>query len=194
MYKSGGIPRALILHPRTDFFFLISAWPVYYPYCPVILGRCLYSELLIAHVFSYIRKECVVPIRESDFSRYFRVSDCAPRLIFLTFGKRFVQLLKEIHQEEKKVIIRMKMPGVDNKDLNTQVENNRLRINASRKESEPDSTYLLRERNCADYEKVFTFDETIDRDSIDAVMKERVPELSFQFKKEVHPRRIEIKS
>ena len=111
----------------------------------------------------------------------------------MTKRKRCVQPLSEIHEEDKKVIIRLEMPGVDKKDLNIQVENNRLRINANRKESEPVGTYLLRERNCADYEKVFTIDETIDRDSIDGVMKDGILELSLQFKKEVQPRRIEIK-
>jgi HSP20 family protein len=85
------------------------------------------------------------------------------------------------------------MPGIDKKNLNIQIENDRLRIYATREEEEQKGTYLLRERNLADYEKVFTIDETIDRDSIEAVMKDGVLEISLQFKKEVQPRRIQIK-
>lgn len=111
----------------------------------------------------------------------------------MTRRKRCIQPLSEIHEEDKKVIIRMEMPGVDKNDLNIQIENDRLMISAHRDEQEQKGTYLVRERNCADYEKAFTIDETIDRDTIDAVMKDGVLEISLQFKKEVQPRRIEIK-
>lgn len=107
--------------------------------------------------------------------------------------KRCIQPLSEIREEDHKVVIRIEMPGVGKKDLDIQVDNDRLKINAGRSEEQPEGTYLVRERSCADYEKVFTIDETIDRDSIEASMKDGVLELSLQFKKEVRPRRIEIK-
>lgn len=111
----------------------------------------------------------------------------------MTKRRRCIQPLSEIREEDHKVVIRIEMPGVSKKDLDIQVDNDRLKINASRSDKQPEGTYLVRERNCADYEKVFTIDETIDRDSIEAFMKDGVLELRLQFKKEVRPRRIEIK-
>ncbi len=111
----------------------------------------------------------------------------------MTKRRRCIQPLSEIREEDRKVVIRIEMPGVSKKDLDIQVENDRLKINASRSEKQPEGTYLVRERSCSDYEKVFTIDETIDRDSIEAVMKDGILELRLQFKKEVQPRRIEIK-
>jgi len=111
----------------------------------------------------------------------------------MTKRRRCIQPLSEIREEDHKVVIRIEMPGVSKKDLDIQVENDRLKINASRSGKQPEGTYLVRERSCADYEKVFTIDETIDRDSIEAVMNNGVLELRLQFKKEVQPRRIEIK-
>jgi len=111
----------------------------------------------------------------------------------MTKRKRCVQPMGEIREEDHRVIIRLEMPGVSKEDLNIHVENDRLRIYAARRDEKPEGTFLVRERSCDDYEKVFTIDETIDRDSIDAVMKDGILEIQLQFKKEVQPRRIEIK-
>jgi len=106
---------------------------------------------------------------------------------------RFLQPLSEIRELDHKVLIRLEMPGVSKEDLNIQVENDRLRVFAGRQDKQMNGTYLLRERNRGDYEKVFTIDETIDRDSIEAVMKNGILDISLEYKKEVQPRKIEIK-
>jgi len=111
-----------------------------------------------------------------------------------TKKQRCVQPLSEIREEEHKVIIKIEMPGVSKNDLNIVIENDLLKIYGNRKDEQIEGSYLLRERNCGDYEKVFTIDETIDRNSIDALMKDGILQITLQYKKEVQPRRIEIKS
>jgi HSP20 family protein len=108
--------------------------------------------------------------------------------------QRCVSPLSKISEEEGKVVLQLEVPGVKKEDVNVSIEDDQLRIYAPRKvESSENGTYLLRERNCGDYEKLFTIDNTIDRDNIDAKMENGVLTITLQFKEEVKPRKIKIK-
>ncbi len=107
--------------------------------------------------------------------------------------RRCVSPLSRIKEEEGKVVLQLEVPGVKKDDVNVSVEDDQLKIFAPRKEeSAEEGIYLLRERNCGDYEKVFTIDETIDREHIDAKMNEGILTITLQFKEEVKPRSIKI--
>lgn len=108
--------------------------------------------------------------------------------------RRCVSPLSKISEEEGKVVLQLEVPGVKKEDVNVSIDDDQLKIYASRKEeSAEDGTYLLRERNCGDYEKVFTIDETIDREHIDAKMNNGILTITLQFKEEVKPRKITVK-
>ena len=111
-----------------------------------------------------------------------------------TRERRCISPLSRISEEEGKVVLQLEVPGVKKEDVNVSIEDDQLRIYAPRKE-EPseDGTYLLRERNCGNYEKLFTIDDTIDRNNIDAKMDSGVLTITLQFKEEVKPRKIKIK-
>ncbi len=107
--------------------------------------------------------------------------------------RRCVSPLSRIHEEGGKVYLQMEMPGVKKDNVNVSIEDNQLRINAPRHEEEVQGNYIVRERNCADFEKVFTIDNSIDRNSIDASLVEGVLTITLQFKEEVKPRKIKIR-
>ncbi len=104
-----------------------------------------------------------------------------------------VSPLSKIHEEEGKVILQLEVPGVKKEDVNISIDDNQLRIYAPRNEETLDGAYLLRERNCGDFEKVFTIDDTIDRNTVDASMDDGVLTIALQFKEETKPRKIKIK-
>jgi HSP20 family protein len=102
--------------------------------------------------------------------------------------------LSEITEQEGKIVVKVEMPGVTKDNVNIQLDNDELRISGKRIDTVDEGEFLLRERPCADYEKVFTIDETIDREKVDAAMENGVLTLTLQIKEEVKPRKIEVKS
>ncbi|MFW5712600.1 MAG: Hsp20/alpha crystallin family protein [Spirochaetota bacterium] len=111
-----------------------------------------------------------------------------------TRERRCVSPLSTIREEEGKVVLQLEVPGVKKEDINVSIEDDQLRIHAPRREERIENgTYILRERNCGDYEKLFTIDNTIDRDNIDAKMENGILIITLQFKEEVKPRKIKIK-
>lgn len=108
--------------------------------------------------------------------------------------RRCVNPLSTIREEEGKVVLQLEVPGVKKEDINVSIEDDQLRIQAPRREERIENgTYILRERNCGDYEKLFTIDNSIDRDNIDAKMENGILTITLQFKEEVKPRKIKIK-
>ncbi len=110
-------------------------------------------------------------------------------------GRRCINPLSEIREEDGKVLLRIEMPGVAKEDLNIQLTNDELHIAATRSDSiEEEGEYLLRERPCADYDKVFTIDDTIDREKVEASMENGILYLTLYIKESVKPKKIEVKA
>ncbi len=110
-------------------------------------------------------------------------------------GRNCVTPLSEIREEDGKVLLRLEMPGVSKGDLDIRLDNDELHIKAVRSDRVDENGYfLLRERACADYEKVFTIDDTIDREKVDATMSNGVLFLTLYIKEAVKPRKIDVKA
>jgi HSP20 family protein len=110
-------------------------------------------------------------------------------------GRRCINPLSEIREEDGKVLLRIEMPGVSKDDLSIELNNDELHIAATRSDKiEDEGEYLLRERPCADYEKVFTIDDTIDREKVEATMENGILYLTLYIKESVKPRKIEVKA
>ncbi|MFO7850780.1 MAG: Hsp20/alpha crystallin family protein [Spirochaetia bacterium] len=108
--------------------------------------------------------------------------------------RKCVNPLSHIKEEDGKVLLTVEMPGVSKENLDIQLSNDELHINATRDDSvEKEGYYLLRERPCADYRKVFTIDDTIDREKVDAAMDNGVLYLTLYIKESVKPRKIDVK-
>jgi HSP20 family protein len=108
--------------------------------------------------------------------------------------RRCVSPLSEIVEQDGKILVKVEMPGVTKDDVDIKLDNDQLVISGTRQDTVDEGEYLLRERACADYEKVFTIDETIDREKVDASMENGVLTLTLQIKEEVKPKKIQVKS
>lgn len=109
--------------------------------------------------------------------------------------RRCINPLSQIKEEDGKVLLTVEMPGVSKDNLDIQLNNDELHISATRDDNiEVDGYYLLRERPCADYKKVFTIDDTIDREKVDATMDNGILYLTLYIKESVKPRKIEVKA
>lgn len=101
----------------------------------------------------------------------------------------------DIRETETEVILVADMPGVDEKNVNINLEGSELTIRGSFVPKAPDGYELTyQEYTSGDYERSFTLGDTIDRDGIKAVVKDGILRLTLPKAKEAQPRRITVKA
>lgn len=100
----------------------------------------------------------------------------------------------DIFHGEEHVIVKLEMPGVEKDDLDLRVDNNLLVVSGKREDPVYDGKYLAREIRSGNYYHEFTLDDTIDRDNVDATIKNGVVTLVLNIKESVKPRKIQIKA
>jgi len=92
------------------------------------------------------------------------------------------------------VVLRMEMPGVEQKDLDIRIEENELHVSGTRSGKTESGTALVRERLDGDFYRVFTLDDTIDRNRVEANLKNGMLHVTLHLKEAEKPRQIEVKS
>jgi HSP20 family protein len=102
--------------------------------------------------------------------------------------------LADICEDTGKVMLRLEMPGVSKEMIDVRIENDELIIQGKREEPEAGEKYLIRERRNADYLRRYTLDDTIDREKVDASVKNGILNLTLHLKEASKPKKIEIKT
>jgi HSP20 family protein len=106
-------------------------------------------------------------------------------------SKRAILPSCSISEDSGVVTVKVEMPGVAKEGLEVKVEGNELSIAGERRE-EARGKYLLRERRAEPYRKLFTLDDSIERDGMDASLADGILTLKLRVKEAAKPRRIEI--
>jgi len=106
--------------------------------------------------------------------------------------KRFLVPSCVISEREGAVELLLDMPGVPQGGIEVNVERNELSIYGHRPETAQNGDFLLRERRFGDYRKLFTLDDNIDRDKIEASYANGVMRLVLKVREAAKPRKIEI--
>lgn len=101
----------------------------------------------------------------------------------------------DVVEQDQHYEIVVELPGVASDAVDLQVEKDELRLVATKRGHESgngDTNYLLRERRTGSYARVFRLGEVVDRDRIEANMKDGV--LLVRVPKAVHalPRKISV--
>ncbi len=99
-----------------------------------------------------------------------------------------------VWETDGKVVVELEMPGVKKDDLEIKIENNELEIIGRRSVEEIKGEYLIRERRDGDFYRVFTLDNTIDQDKIEAELKNGVLTLELALKESEKPKLITVKT
>ncbi len=107
---------------------------------------------------------------------------------------RPVRPLTTICERSGEIILTLEMPGVSKNNVDIRIENDELKITGDRDTPDVDGTIRVRERPRGDYHHSFTIDETIERDSISAVMENGVLTVTLQLNEAVKPRKIEVRT
>ena len=101
--------------------------------------------------------------------------------------------VNSVYELDGKVNILMEMPGVETGNLDVRIEENQLIVDGEPAQP-PEGTLYLNERQKGAFHMVFTIDETIDRDRIEANLKNGVLRVVLERKEAERPRRIEVKA
>lgn len=107
-------------------------------------------------------------------------------------GERMLVPACSIDEDVGVVTLMLEMPGVGKEGLDVGIEANTLTIEGRRSWNPPSGDWLLRERPVGGYRKVFTLDETIDREKIEARLADGMLTVRLHIREAAKPRRIAI--
>jgi HSP20 family protein len=85
----------------------------------------------------------------------------------------------DVYEKENELRMKVELPGVRQKDIEIQVENDELTIKAERKteDEKKDKQYYRRERRYGLFKRVFKLNRTVDAEKISAKYEDGVLEL-----------------
>jgi len=100
----------------------------------------------------------------------------------------------DVYEDEKKVVLKLEVPGIAEKDLDVSVENNVLTVKGERKFSteEKEENFHRIERRYGSFYRAFTLPSTVDTESIDAKYEAGVLKLELKKKPEAQPKQIKV--
>ena len=89
-------------------------------------------------------------------------------------------------EKEDKYEIQLAAPGMNKKDFNIELDNDRLKISSEleNKSSDEDSNYVRREYNYQSFMRSFTLPDTVDTDSINAKYEDGILNITIAKKEQ----------
>jgi HSP20 family protein len=100
----------------------------------------------------------------------------------------------DIYEDPQMVVLKLEVPGVEEKDLDLRVENHKLTVNGERKfeaeEKEPNFHRI--ERRYGSFFRAFTLPSTVDTENVAASYNSGVLKLELKKKPEAQPTQIKI--
>jgi HSP20 family protein len=101
----------------------------------------------------------------------------------------------DIYEDKDKVVLKLEVPGIDQKDLHVTVEDNTLTVKGERKfeGEEKQENFHRIERTYGSFYRAFTLPPTVDTANIGADYKAGVLKLELKKKPEAQPKQIEVK-
>jgi HSP20 family protein len=100
----------------------------------------------------------------------------------------------DIYEGAKKVVLKLEVPGIDQKDLDIRVENHTLTVKGERKfeAEEKEQNFHRIERRYGSFFRAFTLPSTVDTESVQANYNAGVLKLELAKKPEAQPKQIRI--
>ena len=100
----------------------------------------------------------------------------------------------DIYEDEKKVVLKLEVPGIEEKDLDVSVENSTLTVKGERKfeKEEKEENFHRIERRYGSFYRAFTLPTTVDTESVAASYNAGVLKLELKKKPEAQPKQIKV--
>ena len=100
----------------------------------------------------------------------------------------------DVYEDDKKVVLKLEVPGIEEKDLDVRVENHRLTVKGERKfeQEEKEENFHRIERRFGSFYRTFTLPSTVDTENVDAKYEAGVLKLELKKKPEAQPKQIKV--
>jgi HSP20 family protein len=100
----------------------------------------------------------------------------------------------DIYEDEHNLILKLEVPGIEEKDVDIRLENNTLVVRGERKieKEEKEENFHRVERRYGSFSRAFTLPNTVDSDSAKANYDKGVLKITFAKKAEAKPKQIKI--
>ena len=100
----------------------------------------------------------------------------------------------DIYEDAQKVVLKLEVPGIEEKDLDVRVENHTLTVKGERKfeAEEKEQNFHRIERRYGSFYRAFTVPNTIDAESIKADYDAGILRLELQKRPETKPKQIKV--
>jgi HSP20 family protein len=100
----------------------------------------------------------------------------------------------DIYEDAKKVVLKLEVPGVEQKDLDIRVENQTLTVKGERKfeAEEKEQNFHRIERRYGSFYRAFTLPTTVDAENVHATYENGVLKLELSKQPEAQPRQIKV--
>ncbi len=100
----------------------------------------------------------------------------------------------DVYEDDKKVVLKLEVPGIEEKDLDIRVENHTLTVKGERKfeKEEKEENFHRIERRYGSFYRAFTLPSTVDSERVKASYDAGVLKLELQKKPEAQPKQIKV--
>ena len=100
----------------------------------------------------------------------------------------------DIYEDDSKVVLKLEVPGMEEKDLDVSVENHTLTVKGERKfeNEEKEENFHRIERRYGSFYRAFTLPQTVDSEHINASYNAGVLKLELAKKPEAQPKQIKV--
>ena len=100
----------------------------------------------------------------------------------------------DVYEDEHKVVLKIEVPGIDEKDIDVRVENNTLTVQGERKieKEEKEENYRRVERHYGSFTRNFTLPPTVDTENVSAAYDKGILKVTLPKKAEAKPKQIKV--
>jgi len=100
----------------------------------------------------------------------------------------------DIYEDEHNVIVKMEVPGIDQKDIDVRLENNTLTVRGERKfeKDEKEENFHRIERRYGSFYRAFTLPNTLDAEKVQADYENGILRINLAKKAEAKPKQIKV--
>jgi HSP20 family protein len=100
----------------------------------------------------------------------------------------------DVYEDDKKVVLKLDVPGLEEKDLDVNVEKNTLTVKGERKfeNEEKEENFHRIERRYGSFYRAFTLPTTVDTENVDASYNAGVLKIELTKKPEAQPKQIKV--
>ncbi len=139
--------------------------------------------------------------RFEPFREFSTLQDRMNRLFQQSFGDREETLSNvgftpavDVYEDEHHITLKIEVPGIEEKDIDVRLENNRLTVHGERKfeKEEKEENYRRIERQYGSFTRSFTLPTTVDSESVSASYEKGILNIKLAKKAEAKPKQIKV--